>query len=492
MTASALSGQLSNVGIERAILAGVFKHGSESFFDIQDILQTNSFTNETNSAIFKCYENIYSADDSADLDIPSLMSSARELGLDHLFTKPEDREHLRSIINTPVNQSNVRKFAAQLRKLQIARLIREQLLERSNEILDFKGTESVNQLLGAAEIDFSSLLNSPDDSPKKVGEGLRSRYEELAENPIDQVGLSTGFPIFDKAIGGGLRGGSVNVVGARMKVGKSVLSTNIAWHVAKTLNIPVLYLDTELRISEQQDRLTAKVSGIPINEIETGKFAEQPFRKEKLFTAVKEIDDVPYYHISVAGSSPEDQLAIIRRWIRKEVGVGPDGKANKCLVILDYLKLMAADNISGALQEYQMLGFYMTSLHNFSMRYDIPIFTLVQLNRDGISKESSDVVGGSDRILQLCTNFSIFKPKSDEEIAEDGRDGGNRKWVILMARHGPGMDDKNYINLNMRGEISDIDELHSKFELNAKRQGSAGGEFRTNNEPDEENSVPFD
>ena len=44
----------------------------------------------------------------------------------------------------------------------------------------------------------------------------------------------------------------------------------------------------------------------------------------------------------------------------------------------------------------------------------------MQLNRDGIDEESTAVASGSDRILMYCISFTIFKQKSDEEIAEDG------------------------------------------------------------------------
>ena len=60
--------------------------------------------------------------------------------------------------------------------------------------------------------------------------------------------------------------------------------------------------------------------------------------------------------------------------------------------------------------------------------------TFVQLNRDGITKESTDTASGSDRIIWLCSNFTIFKRKSDEEIAEDGPENGNRKLLPLVSR----------------------------------------------------------
>ena len=107
----------------------------------------------------------------------------------------------------------------------------------------------------------------------------------------------------------------------------------------------------------------------------------------------------------------------------------------------------------------------MTGLHNFALKYEIPILAFIQLNRDGITKESTDTASGSDRIIWLCSNCSIYKAKSDEEIAKDGPENGNRKLVPLIARHGEGLQDKDYINVNMIGKYGKLIEGKTAFEL---------------------------
>ena len=107
----------------------------------------------------------------------------------------------------------------------------------------------------------------------------------------------------------------------------------------------------------------------------------------------------------------------------------------------------------------------MTSVHNFAIRYEVPILAFIQLNRDGITKESTDTASGSDRIIWLCSNFSIYKSKSDEEIAKDGPENGNRKLVPLISRHGEGLADKDYINVNMIGKYGKLIEGKTAFEL---------------------------
>ena len=144
-----------------------------------------------------------------------------------------------------------------------------------------------------------------------------------------------------------------------------------------------------------------------------------------------------------------EQLSIIRRWLAREVGINDQGKANNCVIIYDYLKIMDSAEIKGDMKEYQVLGFLMSSLHNFAIKYEIPVLAFVQLNRDGITKESTDTASGSDRIIWLCSNFTIYKRKSDEEIAKDGPENGNRKLVPVIARHGEGLEPVSYTHLTL-------------------------------------------
>ena len=179
----------------------------------------------------------------------------------------------------------------------------------------------------------------------------------------------------------------------------------------------------------------------------------------------------------------------MRRWIAQTVGFDENGRTNDCMIIYDYLKLMTSDSISSSLQEFQVLGFQITSLHNFCVQYDCPCLSFVQLNRDGITKESTDVVSGSDRLIWLCTSFSIFKSKSEEEVAEDGPENGNRKLVPLVARHGSGLADGDYINVKMRGEVGKIEEGVTRNELKKSSRTNDTG-YVVDEEPDED-KPPF-
>lgn len=796
----------NNPAAERAVLSGICRYGSEAYFDVCDIIRESTFTIDSNQIIYKCQKHILDADNNASIDLPSIYSAANTLGLAYVFDKKNEAAHLQAIFDFPIDIKNVRKFAGVIGRLEVARLLDNQLTLAKSNLSEISGEEPVAQILGIAEdsiFNFSSLIND-EQKHSRLGEGIEDLVEHLITNPVDQIGISTGYKEFDKAIGGGLRPG-ISMVGARPKClsikhnlytpngsknicdiqigdlvatptgysyvvntlpvsndeiyrvyfrdgdyidctkdhlwqvykrfdkkhkpvvketqelindlklskqkykwdivlpkatefnqqelpvdpyvlglligdgsfrnainfychqddiellehirnrigdfeiktepsvkgskclifrinsfqdtirktglykktaydkfipnnykystiqdrieilrglldtdgcchiekrscrvkyvtvslklaqdikeivhslggltkinighsicegkrfkhysleiripninpfrlkrkadkffhrqlgdlkrtiikiekigtgevkcitienndgmfltdnfipthncGKTTLARNIGMYIASKEQIPVFNLDTEMVKEDHQIRAISMLSEVPINIIETGKFSLDQVSLTKVRKAAKEVSKGNYHFASISGMAFEEQLGLMRRWISKEVGLKLDGTAKPCVVIYDYLKLMTSESIRNNVAEHQAIGFMMTGLHNFGLRYKIPILGFVQLNRDGITKEGTESAAQSDRIIWLCQNFSIFKKKSDEEIAVDGPEAGNRKLVPLIARYGEGLSDGDYINFNMKGWLSQISEgkLHSELQNN--------------------------
>ena len=481
---------LCDPSAERAVLAGICNYGDVAYLEVADIVNESSFTIDSNQIIYKCVKHL--CDSNSKIDVASIYSVANELGVESILQKKDEAQHLRAIMDFPVSIDNVRKFAAKIRKLEITRLLRKQLELAKEKLLDVNGTEPVGSILGIAEdviFNFTNLLNDNEEAPEHIANDLEEYIKELEENKVDQVGIPTGFPIYDQAIGGGLRKGTVNIIGARPKIGKTLLSDNMGYYIASN-GIPVLNMDTEMAKEDHIHRVLAMITETEINQIETGGFADNPDRANKIYKAVKDLKNTRLFYKTIAGKPFEDQLSIMKRWLVKEVGLNDDGTAKDCVIFYDYLKLMDTSGMSQDMKEYQVLGFMMTQLHNFAVKYKVPIVAFIQLNRDGITKESTDSASGSDRIIWLCSNFTIFKRKSDEEIAEDGPINGNRKLVPLIARHGGGLDDNDYINCSMKGWCAKITEGKTRLELMNNTQKNDEGFIVDDN--DDENRIPFE
>ena len=461
---------LHNPAAERAVLSGICSHGIDAFVDVDGIVESDSFVIEENQIIYKCLKKVF--EESSVIDISSVLAAANDLGFGENFKDKEAVEHLRGVYNFPIELENVRNHAVKIRKLQLARDIQRQVKIVHANISDITGDESVNEIISIAEapiMELSHAFNrSDDDKPNKIGSEIEEYIAHLEENPTEMVGISSGYARYDEAIGGGFRRKCVDLVAARPKVGKSVFAENVALHVSGKLKIPVLMLDTEMSKEDHLNRILANLSDTSINDISTGSFAENDCVRSKVKEAASEVQDIPYDYISIAGRSFEETLSIMRRWIFQKVGFDKNGRVNDCLIVYDYLKLMSSGQISDSLREFQVLGFQMTSLHNFCVQYDCPCLSFVQLNRDGITRETTDVVSGSDRLIWLCTSFSIFKNKSIEEVAEDGDDNGNKKLVPIICRHGPALSDTDYINMTMYGEQAKLIEGKTRNEVKLK------------------------
>lgn len=477
---------------ECAVLAGIFQHGRDAYLDVADFTSTNTFSDLTNQALFNTFIHLFDKKDFETVDEASLLAAASETGMDTIFSKPDEVRYIRSIINRKVNLKNIRRWAAKLRKLEIARLLDEQLESAQVDIHSIKGDEPIEHILGLAEnaiFDFTSLISGEEDSePDLLIHGLAEHIEHIESNPVDNIGISSGYKYYDMAIGGGFRRSTVSLIGARSKIGKSMLSLNIGKHVAHTIDIPVLYLDTEMIKQDHWSRIIPMLAyendcSITINDFETGRYAKDEFQKEKIHKILRELNDsqAPFYYKNISGKPFEDILGIMRRWVHKVVGVDDSGNTNDCLVIYDYMKLMNSDSINEGLKEYQIMGFMTTSLHNFAVRHNVPIFTLVQLNREGVGGETTAVISQSDRILWLVTNFCIFKAKSDEEIAEMGVEHGNRKIVPMAVRHGEGLQPGDYINMDLKGRFGLLTEGDLRSTI--LKQKLAGKAVRANGVP---------
>lgn len=479
---------LKDTAAERAVLSGICKYADTVYLDISDIVDTECFTIDSNKLIFHCLKTLCEENTSS-IDIASILSKAKELGYEDFFNKKEELHHLQAVLNFPIHTDNVKKFAAKICKLKIARLLKEQLNNAQKNIDNINGSESISHIIALAEdpiFDFTNLISNDDAAPEQIYEGLEEYIKDLEENPIDQVGIPTGFPVYDQAIGGGLRKSTINVIAARPKTGKTLLSDNMGLNIAKS-GIPVLNMDTEMTKKDHINRLLAMMTEIEMNKIETGKFGDSQSSINKIKKAVQELKSINFFHKSIAGKSFDEQLSIMKRWLIKEVGLNDDGTAKDCVIFYDYLKLMDTQGLSSDMKEYQLLGFMMTSLHNFASKYKIPIVAFIQLNRDGITKESTDTASGSDRIIWLCSNFTIFKRKSDEEISEDGPSAGNRKLIPIISRHGGGLDDNDYINCHMKGWCAKITEGKTKLEIMNNSDDETEG-FVIENDKEE---IPF-
>jgi replicative DNA helicase len=457
----------SDLESELSVIKYAMNSGSPGFYSYLTDLDPEYFSDGNYGLVFKTIQAIYEKETADSLSPEAVIAAARNSGFWNDVNKELFSEIVQSCKDSDVSISEVQISAKRIKYWHIIRKLSKKIRDAHSIVASAKGDEDVVDLISSVEesiFNFIPEIKRENDFTN-ISEFAIEHLDYVAKNPITMVGIPTGFPRYDECIGGGFRRGTVNVVGARPKVGKSTFCLNIAKNVSYA-NIPVLYLDTEMKKETQSIKWASLCSGVPQKDIETGAFGSNERHALMLKEAVKEFSTKPFYHISVAGMKPQEIFSVCRRWLSSVVGKNKDGSSKDCLIVLDYLKTMDLAEL-GDFQEYQYLGDFITKLHNFAVKNDVPVLATVQLNRDGINKEDTSVVSGSDRILWLCSSLAYLKKKTDEDIAAgDSKANGDRKMVVIETRYGKGMDSSSeYINIISNMDQSKFTEGKFNFEV---------------------------
>lgn len=444
----------ANIGVERAVIAGICQHGESALLDIEDIIEEDSFTVVENKALYHCLKTII--DNGNEVDQANLTGTIEQLGYTNLLlNNKKDFEYLGSLFHFSVSENNVKKFAIKLKKLHIARRAIQKHHDAIESLNAVDGNENIDHILRLSEdpiFDLVMELNKGKDTgPYLLADHVEDLVNHLIENPCENIGLSTPWPLYNFAIGSGLRRGGVNLISARPKQGKSSAAKEVALHFTTNLKIPVLMLDTEMVMNDQIIRSLSSLSNRSLYKIESGKFATNYLDKQEVLKACEKLkDNKLFWYESIAGKPFEEVLSIIRRWILKYVGYNNSGDINDCVVIYDYFKLMDRSQLDD-IQEYQAMGFQISRLTDFCKEFDFACLAFVQLNRQ-------NDISQSDRLRWLCHSYSKFEMKDNAEIAVDGAHNGNKKMTILDTRFGPGIFG-DYINMQFNGDTNRIIEL---------------------------------
>jgi replicative DNA helicase len=465
----------TNTGVERAILTAILRQGAELLIQIEESIGVDDFSQQHHKRLFGVLRHLVHNMQVKHFDVPTILATAETLGIQPLIAKGKDEVYLYSLTSTDVIPENVTAMVTMVRNLSIARQAHTAVTAIAADLKAAVGNDSAASILNSIEnslFDLKNRLSSQDNSLPLIGEGYAKLIEVLAANPGDMVGFPTGFQAYDRAIGGGLRPGTINIVGARPKQGKSILCLNIAKNLADA-GIPVLYLDTELTREHQLMRLAALLTGVDLSRIETGQFGGNPLEHQAVVAAHQRIENLPFTHCSIAGQPVKSVSALIWRWLSRKARFNAAGKANPCAVIYDYLKLTDARALRGNVAEYQALGFLLTELHDFAMKHGVPIFATVQLNRDGEDREGGAVISGSDRILWLSSSFAILKPTIEKDLQHDPAQNGDCKLIVTDARFGPGMRHGEYLNL--KTEFSRARIIEGQMFQGASRRSPISG-----------------
>ena len=178
-----MSKQLTDHGVERAVLSTICQYGSDAFYDVADIIGLSSFTEPSNQGIFKCLESVL--EDKNTIDIPTIIAKAEQLKLTRLVCESkEDIEYIRALFSFPASPDNIRAHAKKLAKLEITREARRKHLEAYEA---YEKSEKDKKKEKEAPISGASKSEKTKEDFKKAGTALLTKDFEQEVTEVKEV-----------------------------------------------------------------------------------------------------------------------------------------------------------------------------------------------------------------------------------------------------------------------------------------------------------------
>jgi replicative DNA helicase len=408
---------------ERSVLA-IMSKNEDAFFSVLAKTNETDFLAPESKAFYAMLSLLHRSGYRS-FDKMTLSKAASDLCCEDLCTDA----FIDAILNVPLSLDNLeihlKKLVDDSTKYKLHQKLEGHVSTVKSNAKSIEAKSS-DDLINIVQSDMLSLsINSEAISePKHIADGLDEYILSIEDKKVEVIGLSTGFPILDKVIDG-LIPGTLMIVAARKKMGKSTFLTNIAAHVAVNNAYPVLYLDTEMTFKEWRDRVLSIISGVKERTIKHGGFKKDPIVHQKISDAAKYLKKSKLFHHYLPGYNVEKISALYKKYKFKE-----DIK----LAIFDYIKEPEASSIVEGRKEHQILGDVTTKLKDLSGQLDIPFLTAVQLNRSGD-------VADSDRIARYGDIVAFWGLRNLKTAEEEGWDldyNGHYGLSIKDSRRGGG------------------------------------------------------
>lgn len=476
---------MSNIAAEKVFLAGIVQ-APQRLFEFLDYLSEDDFQHSATKMTFEAIRSIVMNKEATSISKAKLVAEAKALGHQNYLAATRDGEWIDELFKEKIEQHEVNEHFMEVKRQTLKDNYKQSFEDMTDYITSTSDPLSI--MIGKVEDAVISQVKSLDrgeNAPVNLTKDIWTFIDDLASDP-GHLGVNLGFPIWQDRIGQ-LRNGSVTLVVATAKAGKSQFALRAVLNVARQA-IPVWLGDSELNKNDQQIRLVALMAHVPFQYIETGfwKMTPEQLRShgvtdEQQIAHIQEcgrrirdpelrerVNKLPITYQSISGMDVSAVIPHLRRWLLKDVKPNRETKNAQCLVVYDYIKLATMEDLKSHknVAEWQMHGINVAMLHDTMKRYNVPCLAFGQTNNeidDGIR-----CVAGGKRISENVTSVSYLKRKTDDERAFDGN--GSHYTKVFVTRYGAGTP-VGHINLDADLSCGDFREIGmSSINFNEERQ----------------------
>jgi replicative DNA helicase len=413
-----------SIDAEQSVLGGLLLD-NRAFDQVIDRIKEHDFYRHDHKLIFRNMLRL--VEQNKPIDVLTISEALREVNeLDQVGGDV----YLFELANNTPSAANVSAYADIVRERSILR----QLISAGHDIAEgafHAQGKSIVELLDAAERRVFSISEqgTRGEGPLNIKDYLTKtmdRIDTLFHSNTPITGMPTGYHDLDNMTSG-LQPSDLVIIAGRPSMGKTMLATNIAEHVAIKSRAPVLIFSMEMPGEAIVMRLLSSLCRIDQLKIRTGKLADEDW--PRVSSTVSMLSDAPFFIDDTPGLSPAEMRARARRLAKEQGQLG--------LIVVDYLQLMQVpgnnENRTAEISEISR------SLKGLAKELNVPVIAISQLNR-GLEQRADKRPVMSDLresgAIEQDADLIVFIYR-DEVYNENSADKGTAEIIIAKQRNGP-------------------------------------------------------
>lgn len=463
---------------EQAVLGGLMLDGGdERTLKVMAMLKAESFFSAAHAVIFTAIKELLASNKPIDpLTLSDVLEASDKQygGFSYLAELTK---------NTP-SVANLVHYAAVVRDKAMERYAISKLNEATEMLY------SRNSMTAVEKLESISSLTAQISDYAKTGNrrGLRSFSDVMDDwvielekrfDPSGQSrGMSTGIPSLDRMLSPkGVVKGSLLVLGARPKMGKTTLYGQMAINCAINEKKPSLLFSLEMPDKQILEKLVGQKSGVnpdifymsatDEDEEYQGNYDEDFSKAIATANRLRELDML--YIDDTPGLSLAHIVAESRRVKRKKGCVG--------MILVDYLTLMTAEKADRNDLAYGMIT---KGLKNLAKELDCVVVLLTQLNRELEKRVNKRPLPSDSRDTgQIEQDCDYWIGIHREGHYDDSVPAGETELLLRLNRHG---QTGTVFCLQKNGAIYDMDQAaaraaHDSRDKQSQHSSKKKGDF---------------
>jgi len=453
---------------ERSVIGGILlDYSAERAQAALGMLKPESFYSPAHQVIFGTLKAMSKESGAIDL-----LTVSDRLERENMSERTGGFGYLAEVTKSTVSLANIVNYACVIREKAAERYGIQKLTE-ATELMYAR-----NGMTAAEKFEAIQALTTQITDYTKTGNrrGLRPFSDVMADWSVElekrfdpagnQRGLSSGIPSLDRLISPkGLVKGSLLVIGARPKMGKTTLYTQMAINCAVREHKPALLFSLEMPDEQILEKLVGQKSGVnpnifymPADGEDTEYQGNYDEDFSKAIATAGRLSDLDLLFIDdTPGLSLAHVVAECRRIKRKKGCVG--------MVLVDYLTLMTAEKADRNDLAYGMIT---KGLKNLAKELGCVVVLLTQLNRELEKRVNKRPLPSDSRDTgQIEQDCDYWVGIHREGAFDDSVPPGETELILRLNRHG---NSGTVLCMQRDGAIYDTDQHSARQERDSRQQ----------------------